>query len=392
MSVPQRPRWSTTTKLVVVLLSLALFIYLLFRFSAVIPPLVLALILAYVLSPPVNFIERRLHFPRGLAILLAYLVLLGLTAVILALIIPPFLIQLSGLSEDLQRFVRTFKDFLGHRYIFLGMVINLDALIENLRGSLQAIFQPFVGRTFSLVAEIISSIVWLVFIMVVGFYFIKDGEKLRAWLENLVPPDYRPDYIHLRNEISQIWSAFFRGQIVLASVVAILFSMIGFILGLPFPLPMAIFAGLMEFLPSLGHGIWLFFASLLAFFIGSTWLPLPNWAFMLIVIGLHLIFEQFDLNYLIPRIIGRSVHLPPLVVILGIVSGALLGGVLGILLAAPTIASLRVLGRYIYANIFDLEPFPGSVSTALPPPNPRWWEKLLPSAKTIRHQEGNDHG
>jgi predicted PurR-regulated permease PerM len=95
---------------------------------------------------------------------------------------------------------------------------------------------------------------------------------------------------------------------------------------------------------------------------------------MLIVIGLHLIFEQFDLNYLIPRIIGRRVHLPPLVVILGIVAGAVLAGVLGILLAAPTIASARVLGRYVYANLFDLDPFPNTSTSPLPPPNPRWWQ------------------
>jgi predicted PurR-regulated permease PerM len=79
---------------------------------------------------------------------------------------------------------------------------------------------------------------------------------------------------------------------------------------------------------------------------------------MLIVMALHLVYQQFDLNYLIPRIIGRSVHLPPLVVILGIVSGAVLAGVLGIFLAAPTIASARVLGRYIFSNLFDLPPFP----------------------------------
>jgi predicted PurR-regulated permease PerM len=113
----------------------------------------------------------------------------------------------------------------------------------------------------------------------------------------------------------------------------------------------------------------------LAFFVGSTWLPLPNWVFMLLVIGLHILFEQFDLNYLIPRIVGRSVHLPPLVVILGIVSGAVLAGVLGILLAAPTIASARVLGRYVYANLFDLSPFPDSLLTPLPPPNPQWWRR-----------------
>ena len=138
---------------------------------------------------------------------------------------------------------------------------------------------------------------------------------------------------------------------------------------------MGILAGILEFLPSIGHGIWLLIAALLSFFIGSTWIPLPNWAFMLIVIGLHLFFEQFDLNYLIPRIIGRRVHLPPLVVILGIVSGALLAGVLGIPLAAPTIASARVIGRYIFANLFDMEWTPISAAQPLPPPKIYWWQR-----------------
>jgi hypothetical protein len=93
------------------------------------------------------------------------------------------------------------------------------------------------------------------------------------------------------------------------------------------------------------------------------------------VIGLHLFYQQFDLNYLIPRVIGRRLHLPPLVIILGIVGGALLAGVLGVVLAAPTIASSRLVGRYLYANLLDLPPFPGPVAEDLPPPNPRWWKK-----------------
>lgn len=99
---------------------------------------------------------------------------------------------------------------------------------------------------------------------------------------------------------------------------------------------------------------------------------------MLVVIGLHLVYQQFDLNYLIPRIIGRRVNLPPLVIILGIVAGVTLAGVLGILLAAPTIASGRIFGRYIYANLFDLDPFPEAADTSLPPADSRWWRKFAP--------------
>ena len=68
---------------------------------------------------------------------------------------------------------------------------------------------------------------------------------------------------------------------------ATIFTVVGLIIGLPFALAMGLLAGLLEFLPSLGHGIWLTIAALLALFAGSTWLPVPNWVFMFIVIGLH---------------------------------------------------------------------------------------------------------
>jgi predicted PurR-regulated permease PerM len=219
-----------------------------------------------------------------------------------------------------------------------------------------------VSQTLGLVVEIVTSIVWIIFIFIVSFYLVKDSAKLNKWIESLYPPLYYTDFIRLRNEISVIWSSFFRGQLLLGFVVAVIFIILSFILGLPFALLLGIMAGLLEFLPSIGHGIWLFTASILTLSLGSTWIPLPNWVVMLILIGLHVIFQQVDLNYLIPRIIGRSVHLSPLVVILGIVAGALMAGVIGIPLAAPTIASARILGRYIYANIFDLDPFPSELS------------------------------
>lgn len=74
-------------------------------------------------------------------------------------------------------------------------------------------------------------------------------------------------------------------------MVATIFSIVGLVLGLPFALAMGVLAGLLEFLPSIGHGIWMITAALLALFAGSTWLPLPNWVFALIIIGLHLFFQ-----------------------------------------------------------------------------------------------------
>lgn len=372
MEAGRRP-WSNSSKLVIILLLVALCVYLLTRFHSVISPFILAIILAYILNPIVNAIQRRMHLIRPLAILLVYLLVLVVVIILPVIFVPVLGNQTKDITVDISTSIETLRGFLGHQYTLFGYNLNVSALFDQLITALKGLIEPIVGRTLQLAAGVISSLVWVIFILVVSFYLIKDGAKLSAWVEEHVPPLFHDDYIQLREQINEIWSAFFRGQLLLGLVVATIFTVIGFILGLPFSLVMGLLAGLLEALPSLGHGIWLVTASLLALSFGSTWIPIPNWVFMLIIIGLHLFFQQFDLNYLIPRIIGRSVHLPPLVVILGVFSGAVLAGVLGILLAAPTIASARVIGRYIYANLFDLQPFPTRAVNPLPPPNPRWW-------------------
>jgi predicted PurR-regulated permease PerM len=371
----ERPRWPYPTKLVISVLLFALVIILLRAFSIVIPPLIIAIIIAYILSPLARVLHKRLRLPRILAILLSYILALLVVAVFPSIIIPWLAGEFSNLNLDLQQILNTLETALGRQVQIAGIQLDTRLLIDQIVTGLQGLIEPIIGQTLNLAVSIISSIVWLIFIFIVSFYLVKDAPQLSQWAYSHVPPAYRADYDWLRNEINQIWSAFFRGQIMLALVVALIFTLLGYLLGLPFALAMGILAGLLEFLPSIGHGIWMTTAALLAYFVGSTWLPIPNWVFMLIIIGFHLFFQQFDLNYLIPRIIGSRLHLPPLVVILGIVSGAILAGVLGIPLAAPTIASARVIGGYIYANLFDLDWPAVSTTRPLPPPNPRWWKR-----------------
>ncbi len=370
-----RPRWSPSTKLTVLLLLLGLGIFLLYIFRSAITPLILALLLAYILAPIVTWIQNRLRWRRGLATLLAYLILLVILIGVPLVVIPALSDEATGLNMKVQRFIMEIEAFLGNQVMLAGYTIDPKAAFESTLGSLQGLVQPAFSQGLRYAVEAISSLVWLVFIFVISFYLIKDSANLNQWLEGLAPPAYREDFIRLRTEIDLIWRAFLLGQMTLALVVAALFAVIGVIIGLPYALAMGALAGLLEFLPSIGHTIWLITALLLALLAGSTWLPLPNWAFAVLIAGLHLFYQQFDLNYLIPRIVGRRVQLPPLVIILGIVTGALTAGVLGVVLAAPTIASARVLGRYIYAELLDQDPFPYIGTQALPPPNPRWWRK-----------------
>ena len=355
-----RPRWSTSTKAMVSLILLALMVFLLVRFGAIIPPLILACILAFLLAPLVGRLQRRLRMRRGLATLIVYLSLVAVLGVIPALTLEPVVDQLESLSLDLVQLAADLQAGVGSVLVIGGLQLDVGSALGQAIVSMGDLVDPVIGQTFSLLIEVATSFVWLVFVFVISFYLIKDGEAIWAWVDRLPPPAYVADYLALKLELNAIWRDFFRGQLVLALVVTAIFAVAGLLLGLPFALALALLAGLLEFIPSLGHGIWLVVAAVLTWIEGSTWIPLPNALMALIVVGLHVVFQQVDLNYLIPRIIGRRVHLHPMVVILGIVAGALLAGVLGVLLAAPTIASARVLGRYLKAYLFDLQPAPSA--------------------------------
>lgn len=353
--IADRPRWPTSTKIVVSVALLVLAVYLLDRFSAAVAPLILAIILAFVLKPLVDRIEVRLPVARGLATLLVYLALISVLIVVPAVLVPRAIMQFRQVSLDLISLAEQIESLFSQEVYVAGVELDLRAAARSAFQALEALIQPVFGQSLVVLVDVISSVVWLIFIFVISFYLIKDSRALWEWIEKQPPPGYREDFLHFKNEIYEIWRDFLRGQLVLATIVATIFSLVGLILGLPFALALGLLAGLMEFIPSIGHMIWLVIATTLTLIEGSTWLPLPSWVVALILIGVHLVFQQVDLNFLIPRIIGRRVHLHPLVVILGIVAGATIAGVLGVVLAAPTIASARVLGRYLRGYLFDQE-------------------------------------
>ena len=370
-----RPRWSPQTKWTVGVGLLIFAVYLLVRFSAVFTLLILSLITAYVLSPLVDWLERRWHIGRGWGAFIALVLLVLALIAFLAVLVPPLFIQASTLNLNLQLLLENTTKLINKPLAAFGFKMNPSTIGQQLPKAIQPTLEILLGKGFNVAMGVVTVIAGAGFMLVIAFYLMKDSAEINEYLLSLVPPSYRADYLRLKDEINAVWGAFFRGQITLALIDSAIITTGAFIIGLPAALPMGALAGLLEFLPSVGHGIWLTTAATLAFLFGSTWMKLPHWAFALLVIGLHIIFEQVDVNYMIPRVVGRRMRLHPLVVIIGIIGGAAFGGVLGIALAAPTIATLRVLGRYIYANLTDMDPFPGEVSEPLPEPDPRWWKR-----------------
>jgi predicted PurR-regulated permease PerM/phosphoglycolate phosphatase-like HAD superfamily hydrolase len=235
--------------------------------------------------------------------------------------------------------------------------LSVNLLFQQLGELLQNILSPAAAGVFGFAITVTTTILTTVYVLVLGFWLLKDMSKLQRTLLEALPSDYREDIARLGRELIAIWSAFLRGQFALAIVIGVITWVVMSIVGLPNAAGLALLAGVMEFLPTVGPGISGAVGTLVALFQGSTWLPVNNLVFALIVLGLYIVITQVESVYLIPRLVGRRVHLHPAVTFAGIVSGAVVFGVLGVLLSTPTIASIRLILSYVIRKLRDLEPF-----------------------------------
>ncbi len=350
--------WSETTKWLVIVSSLLALVWIVYRFSQIISPLVIAVILAYVLNPPVRFLTARARLSRTWAVASVYLALIVILGLVLVAFIPSLIQQVTSINVAFQNIVEEgISRFFEQPLFIFGFSIDLADVYNEVSGTLQSIVSPLASRTVSFLIGLASGFAWLIFVLIVSFYLLKDLGKLGRSIYELVPADYRDEVRRLAEEVNVIWSAFFRSQLVLCAVVGALVGVTMRIVGVRNALILGIIAGVLEIIPSIGPTIAAIPAVLIAYFQGSTYLSLSNGWFALLVIGLYVVIQQLENNILVPRIIGRSLNLHPLVVIIGAIAGASLAGILGMFLALPTLASLRVVGNYVYCKLLDLEPF-----------------------------------
>jgi len=350
--------WSHTTKRLVVVGLILLFLLALYLFRILLPPLAIAMVLAYVLKPLADFIERRARLPRLLAVFLVFLMLLVILSIIPATVVPYLVDQVTRLNLDLQQLANDLVAFLSRPMQVLGFTFNLQDVVGDVQGLSQGMLRPFATGTVTLIFNVASSLLWVLSILVISFYLVKDADRLRACLDSLAPPGYAQELRRLRQEIGLVWKSFFRGQVVLGMIIGLAVWIAMTAVGLPNAGLMGFLAGVLEVVPTFGPVFATIPALFIALFRGSTYLPLSNFWFAVLVVGLYALIQQVENAYLVPRIMGRRLQLHPLVVFIGVLAGGVLAGALGVLLAAPVIATGRVLLGYVYARLLDRDPFP----------------------------------
>lgn len=365
---PQSPRWNGTTKLLVALFAIILIGLAIWEFEAFIPPLVVALMIAYLLNPAITFFTARFKLTRGLSVGLIYLVLLILLLVSATGIGLYAVNQILTLNIDLQRIVQDLpqriEEVTHSRFDILGFKVDLNQFdLRQVYAQIVAGIQPFLARAGDAVGGVVSGVGsffgWASIVLVISFYFARDMPLFgEAIARHATDPGYYRDVQRLLRELDRIWNTFLRGQSTLALIMFVESWILFTILGMSYAFALGLFAGFMEFIPFFGPYIVLILVTLVALFQPSNWLNLTPLAYAIVVFVVLYIIQSIELYVVVPRIIGGTLKLHPAMIIIGAIMGVSIGGILGVLLAAPVMASLRLLGAYAWRKMLDLDPFP----------------------------------
>lgn len=388
------PPWQTGTRLVVAGILVMFIGALLYATRPIIGPLVLAVLLAYLLHPLVSRLSRWTGMPRSAAVLIIYGILIILLAGATTGVGFAISQQVVGIVRDLSTLIGQLPQQLRlisessyqvGPWIVDFSQVNLDPLINSLASTLQ----PILSRTGTIVASAVTTtattVGLFILILVMGYYLLRDFDQLEEALLELAPPEYRDDFSKLIEETGRVWGSFLRGQLLLGLVMGAGSAAIYGAIGVRFALGLGLITGLMEFIPIFGPYLAGIVAVLLAFFQGSNWWALSSSTFALVVLIVAVVIQQIENTILVPRIIGHSLRLHPLVVLVAAIGGGVLAGFFGILLAAPTVATMRLWIGYLYSKTVGLDSWPKPVIEApSETPQPGFWQRLRGWAQVMR--------
>ncbi len=377
------PPWGSTTKRIVALVAIGFVLLVAWQIGgAAWNSLIIALLLAYILSPLVQFFENQLVIIKGyeirrtLAVLLTWVVVVSLLWFVVALILPAMIDQSRSFAKDLPELLRdTGRDIektlrqpikIGdNEFVPWDTIQNAfksddqesgDSVGNALQGAVVSLASPAI----SVVGSAVSFLFTAFMVLVMLFYLMRDGPLFVEYTIHIIPESYRGDVQRLLRELGMIWNAYLRGQLLLCLTMGFAGYINALILGLPQPLVLGLLSGLLEFIPNIGPTLSSIPALLFALTTPSSTIPaLEAGVFFAFIVGLsYVIMQQLESVFLVPRILGGSLELHPFIVLIGLLFGASLAGFLGLILSAPTIASMRLFGRYLRAKLLDEELFP----------------------------------
>ena len=383
---PPSPPWSNNAKLAVIMMAFFLAVLGIFLIRNVLAVAALAGLIAFLVAPLIRFLHRRLHFPRGLALLIAYIVVFVGTLAFGYIVVNEIVISIKeldpvGLVEEGRVWLLGEIDANNHLVLF-GLTVDMSGLMDVLGSPVGSgggdgvvidaeNVLDILGRSLSsvrTVAGIITAFITsAILTALVAMYLNADSKRMHAGLMKSAPPGYERDARMMMLKQKRVWRGYLYGQLINSVITGTLVFGVLWFVGLPGAFLMGTIMVVLNMIPTFGPILAAIPGVLAALLSGSTrWPELENWWFALIVAAIYLVVVQAQANVIAPKVMGTAVQLRPAVVLIGLLVGFQVGGLLGSLLAVPVIASIRDVAVYLWMKIIDKDPFANEKPIEIP--------------------------
>ena len=387
------PTWGSTTKTVVGLAIVAFVAALLIQFRSIIGPLILAFILAFLLHPIATAMNLHFKLPWRASVNLIYLVLVIILAGLFTIAGLAIVQQIQSLIGFLQGFIPNLPNIVSEiskqSYQIGPFLVDFSKLnLLDLTNQVVSAVQPLFGRVTSLISSFATSagvtLAWSLFVLVISYFLLAETASFQGAIVKVEIPGYNTDIRRMGSELRAIWNAFLRGQLVIILLVILVYTLLFLGLGLRFAFGIALLAGLAKFVPYIGPFIAWVTAFLVAFTQGGNYFGLQPLTYAILVVVICIVVDQILDNLVTPRFMGQTLGLHPAAVLVSAIIATNLIGIIGLVLAAPVLATLMLVGRYVLRKMLDLDPWPPSDADIRPMEFPlrkwvyrlrAWWRK-----------------
>lgn len=318
---------------------------LLYAVRMALAPFLLALVIAYALEPAVSYLHRQ-GLGRCWAIAVVYALVGLLAGAAIAFVLPLFLSELSGLAQMIPEYVRRAEGFLGglerrfDRWPLPAAVRQpLQAQVGRAEGALLSAVAGLTQGVFALFSQAFT----LLLAPILAFYMLLDLPLFRRKLELWLPAGARSEAWTLLRDVDRVLGGFVRGQVVVAAAVGLLTAVAMGLLGVPFAAVLGLLAGLLNVIP--------YFGSILGAIPGLLLAATVSFALVVKAALAYLLIQQVEAVILVPRIMGRTVGLHPLVLVFALLVGGAYLGLVGLVLAVPAAGLIRVVAAFLLRRL-----------------------------------------
>lgn len=311
-------------------------------------PVFLGIILCWISTPLTNKL-RKIGLSKNLSAILSLILIFGLIIVVFSMIVPIFISQFSNLIKD---FPSIYDDIVDKLNPFLNENLNIDANIKHFNEIISKDIildnlDDILTYSISTLQSVFSVLVTIGTTIVVSFFMVKDMDKFKERIIMFFSRNGKGGKTYkMLSEIDAAVMSYVKGTILDSIIVGILTTIVCLILGLDYAIVFGILITILNLIPYIGALLSELIVALYALTVGGPIFAIVTFACLLLV-------QIIDANILQPNIIGKSVNLHPVVVIGGLIVFNLLFGIVGMIIAMPILAILKIIIEYKFSVQFD---------------------------------------